>query len=239
MITEKEVPEKIIERLKKLMRLQQSAEQIGSEGEANAAAAGISRLLTQYNLSLMDIDPEDRKQSLQVLESGRISFRDTYGNLWKRDLLSILCEFNYCSVLLYSGETNMIIIGTEENTATVMYLYDFLRSTFRKLAPARYDEFAKGKRGAIRTERYKRKYITSYLKGCACGLRDKLWRESLSNEVQEKSLVVCHKQLIDDYLKGIYTVTRKPVKTKKKDVEQAFCNGYLDGKKTQLNKAIK
>lgn len=236
---ENEVPEKIIEKLKKLMRLQKSAEKIGSEGEANAAAAAISRLLTQYNLSLMDVDPEDRKASLRVQESSKISFRDTYGNLWKRDLLRIICEFNYCRILLYSGETNMVVIGTEANTATVMYLYDLLRGIFRKLAPIRYDEFAQGKRGAIRTERYKRKYMASYLKGCACGLREKLWRESLTNEVSEKSLVVCHKQLIDDYMAGVSTVKRNPVKQKRKDIVEAFCVGYDDGKTTQTNKAIR
>lgn len=239
MIEEKEVPEKIIERLKKLMRLQQSAEKIGSEGEAHAAAAAISRLLTQYNLSLMDVNPEERKQSLQVKESGLISFRDNYGNIWKRDLLRVICEFNYCKMLIYSGETNLVVVGTETNTSTVIYLYDLLRSAFRKLAPIRYEEFAKGKRGAIRTEKYKRKYIVSYLKGCACGLREKLWKESLTNQVQEKSLMVCHDQLIADYMKGISTVKRKPVKTKRKDIPEAFCCGYDDGKKAQLNKAIK
>ena len=61
---ETEVPDKIVEKLKKLMRLQEGAKKIGSEGEANAAAAAISRLLTQYNLSLMDIDPEERKETL-------------------------------------------------------------------------------------------------------------------------------------------------------------------------------
>ena len=76
---ETEVPNKIVERLKKLMRLQQSAQKIGSEGEANAAAAAISRLLTQYNLSLMDINPEERKESLRVQRTGNISFKDTYG----------------------------------------------------------------------------------------------------------------------------------------------------------------
>lgn len=70
---ETEVPNKIVEKLKKLMRLQEGAKKIGSEGEANAAAAAISRLLTQYNLSLMDIDPEERKGTLQIQKTGCIS----------------------------------------------------------------------------------------------------------------------------------------------------------------------
>jgi hypothetical protein len=234
---ETEVPDKIVEKLKKLMRLQEGAKKIGSEGEANAAAAAISRLLTQYNLSLMDIDPEERKETMQIQRTGHISFKDTYG-LWKRSLMNVLCEFNYCKTFLISGQTNMIVVGTEANTSTVIYLYDMLRSIFRKLAPVRYEEFAKGKRGAARTEKYKRKYIASYLNGCAYGLKAKLKLEAAANEVQEKSLVVCHNQLINDYMSNYSPVERKAPKTKKKDIAEAFCNGYRDGKNTNINKAI-
>ena len=47
--------DRILEKLRKLMNLQQSAEALGNEGEAHAAAAGISRLLLEYNLTLNDI----------------------------------------------------------------------------------------------------------------------------------------------------------------------------------------
>lgn len=234
---ETEVSYKIVEKLKKLMRLQQSAQKIGSEGEANAAAAAISRLLTQYNLSLMDIDPEERKETMLIQRTGCISFKDTYG-LWKRLLMNVLCEFNYCKTFLISGQTNMIVVGTEANTSTVIYLYDMLRSIFRKLAPVRYEEFAEGKRGAARTEKYKRKYIASYLTGCVYGLKAKLKLEAVANEVQEKSLVVCHNQLINDYISNYSTVERKAPKTKKKDVAEAFYSGYCDGKNTNINKTI-
>ena len=44
----KEVSEKITERIRKLIRLKESATQIGSEGEAHAAAAAVHRLLMDY-----------------------------------------------------------------------------------------------------------------------------------------------------------------------------------------------
>lgn len=235
---ETEVSYKIVEKLKKLMRLQQSAQKIGSEGEANAAAAAISRLLMQYNLSLMDIDPEERKETLQIQRTGCISFKDTYG-VWKRLLMNVLCEFNYCKTFLISGQTNMIVVGTEANTSTVIYLYDMLRSIFRKLAPVRYEEFTEGKRGAARTEKYKRKYITSYLTGCVYGLRAKLELEAVANEVQDKTLVVCHNQLINNYMSNYSLVERKASKTKKKDIAEAYYSGYRDGKNTSIKKQVK
>ena len=45
--------DKILEKLRKLMNLKESATALGNEGEANAAAAGITRLLMEYNLTLI------------------------------------------------------------------------------------------------------------------------------------------------------------------------------------------
>ena len=47
-----DIPDKIMERIRKLMRLKESTT---SEGEARAATAAASRLLKEYNLSLFDI----------------------------------------------------------------------------------------------------------------------------------------------------------------------------------------
>lgn len=131
---EKEVPEKIIERVRKLLRLKESATQIGSEGEAHAPASAVHRLLLEYNLSLHDIGAENPQNRMAADESGRISYKDAAGNIWKRDLMRVLCDYNYCRMLLYTGTTYMVVIGTEENAATVIVLFDYLRKTFKRLS---------------------------------------------------------------------------------------------------------
>lgn len=80
---EKEVPENILAKIRKLLRLKESAIKIGSEGEAHAAAEAVNRLLTSYNLSLMDVTPEEQKNMISVTESEKITYQDTYGNIWK------------------------------------------------------------------------------------------------------------------------------------------------------------
>ena len=76
---EKEVPENILAKIRKLLRLKESAIKIGSEGEAHAAAEAVNRLLTSYNLSLMDVTPEEQKNMISVTESEKITYQDTYG----------------------------------------------------------------------------------------------------------------------------------------------------------------
>ena len=50
---ENDIPDKILERIRKLIRLKESTT---SEGEAKAAATHVNRLLKEYNLSLLDVN---------------------------------------------------------------------------------------------------------------------------------------------------------------------------------------
>lgn len=57
--------------------------------------------------------------------------------------MRVLCEYNYCKMLLYAGTTHMVVIGTEENAATVIALFDYLRKTFRRLSEEKYSGMRK------------------------------------------------------------------------------------------------
>lgn len=92
-----DIPDKIMERIRKLMRLKESTT---SEGEARAAAAAASRLLKEYNLSLFDISGRDQETVFAIGRSGAFSYKDAFGSYWKRDLLNVLCRYNYCRILL-------------------------------------------------------------------------------------------------------------------------------------------
>lgn len=232
----KEISEKIYDKIRKLIRLKESASKIGSEGEANAAAAAVNRLLTEYNLSLMEITEEETAPVLSVAESSRISYQDTYGNIWKRDLLRIISEYNYCQILLYSGTTYMVVLGTKENASVVIALYNYLRSAFKTLATDRHREFIQGKRGYYCTQKFKKNYIRSYLLGCCVGLRAQF--ESINRTCKETGIILCHKQLIKDYLDTVKLVKRKPLQNKRKTNYLAFNSGYMDGNNINLNKQI-
>ena len=107
----------------------------------------VNRLLKEYNLSLLDVNEKRPETVFEIRESGAISYKDSFGNYWKRDLLRVLCEYNYCRMLRYRGTTDMLIVGTQENIAAVTVLYDYLRTAFRRLADKRHMEYVSIKRG--------------------------------------------------------------------------------------------
>ena len=231
------IPDKIMERIRKLIRLKESTT---SEGEANNAAILVNRLLREYNLSLLDLNDRQREEKFQIKTSGRLSFKDTFGSYWKRDLLRVLCQYNYCRLLIYQGTTDMIIVGTEENVATVSILYDYLRSAFRRLANKRHLEYVSSKRGYYRTGKYKKKYIRSYLEGVSPGLREQFeaMHDIPTETVRDTALVLCHSALIDKYLEKIRTCKKVLTRNTQTDYS-AYYSGMGDGRSISLNRQIK
>lgn len=68
----------ILSKLKKLQRLYEGAKAINSEAEAANAAAKIQNLLTQYNLSMVDLDSvADDSQKSSVTANSRLKCRST------------------------------------------------------------------------------------------------------------------------------------------------------------------
>lgn len=93
--------DKILEKLRKLMNLKESAKALGNEGEAHAAAAGIARLLMEYNLSEEDI-PEQEKLENPVIAEEILYKVEMSNGVWYDFLVSTVCEYNMCRSLIVS-----------------------------------------------------------------------------------------------------------------------------------------
>lgn len=163
----------ILNKIRKLIALRNGARDIGSEGEANAAAAAIQRLLTEYNLSLADVDsaaPEEAEES-PIGRSDHYNTADNYRSGWKRQLLYALCEYYYCRAYMIAGTPRCTVYGTEMNRMATEYAFNFLESTFSRLSVIRFKE----EHGTCRTPtRHRDIWMASYLLGCASGVRERL-----------------------------------------------------------------
>lgn len=230
---ETEVPQKILDKIKKLKALSEGAAKINSIPESEAATLLMNNLLTKYNLSLMDIgDISDGKPSIEIERSDLISVQNPYGRLWKERLLMILCKFNYCQMLGCSYQ--VFLLGTKVNTTAIIDFFNTLQSVYLHNGKERYEQDKKYFKGGRLTERYRRKYITSYLLGCSIGLSVKL-QERHSKECT--AVTIRHDELIKDYIKGNLNVKSKPIKQPKPN-ESAYLKGFVDGKKTNLQRTL-
>ena len=147
--------EKIIDKIKKLAAKAESAKEIGNIEEAAAFSAKVNEMLTQYNLDMAELGTGSEG------EIGDEKFFDM--NLdyrWKVDLLTTLCEYNYCKCFFmrhvkghratrsgykttYEKEYSSTIIGKPENVEVVRYLYSMLVSQFQTMAGTAWRAYLK------------------------------------------------------------------------------------------------
>lgn len=236
--------DKILEKLRKLMNLKESATALGNEGEANAAAADITRLLMEYNLTENDIPEQEKLENPIVSEE--IPFKISTNGRWYSDLVSVVCEYNMCRSLIISKFNNgrmkrseFEIIGRKKNVEVVLYLISFLSHQFITIGKRNYKEY---KHDCIwkygKTPKSLIMYLKSFLYGCVIGLSEKFdeSKRTLETENNITALVRTTKSEIDDFLKG-----RKIGKAResKSDID-ALCamRGIEAGKNVEICKGI-
>ena len=233
--------ENVINKIRKLLKLQFNAEKIGSTGEAFQAAKMVKKLLMEYNLSMGDIGSDEEKSSINITESEDMTAQDKYGNHWKKSLLHVIASNNLCSLYTRTYNQKMFIIGAEENVIIVKEFYDYLLKVFRRLVIERFNEAQNEamRHGQRYNERGKNIFMRSYLEGVSIGLQENY--DSMKPTSEETALVVCHKDLIDDYLQnGKYKMDNRHHRQRRREVlGEAYEQGQEDGRKVSLNKQLK
>ena len=237
--------DKILEKLRKLMNLKESAQACGNEGEANAAAAGITRLLMEYNLSENDI-PEQEKIDNPII-SEEIPYRTPVENgPWYSLLVGIICDYNLCRTLFVSKRQNgrlkrekIEIIGRKKNVEVVLYLVSFLANQFVVHGRKKYPEYKHESIWKLgQTPQSERMYMKSFLYGCSLGLKNKFRADQLefSKTVDITSLTVSNEAEIDNFLKGQKIGTARASKS---SVDYASARlGYSVGENVEIHKGV-
>ena len=231
--------ENVINKIRKLLRLQYGAEKIGSMGEAYAAAKMIRKLLTEYNLSLGDIGQDAGEGETIKMGEDAIPYADKYGANWKRDLLGVICNYNYCKMWV-RGDKKMLIVGAEHNVAVCREFFVYLCQVFRRLAMERLNDRVNElmKRRVRMMEKDKELYVRSYMEGVPFGLEEN-YKEHQQTSA-ETALVLSHSRLIEDYMtQSRYRNTGKTHKAKRPELyREAVEEGIEDGRNVSLNKEL-
>lgn len=233
---------KILEKLRKLISLKESATAIGSIGEANAAAAGINRLLIKYNLSLDDIPKEEN-----TIITKTIPYKShLVSGTWFSYLASVISKFNLCVSLVISKSKNnryykdtIQIVGEKINVEIVLYLIDFLSKSFYQISIEDYEIY---KHNCIINKiipKTQKIFQKSYMLGCVSGLYDKLTQEKneLNKIVDTTALVIRNGDKLNKYLEK-FKITKCKYKSKAAIDANSINMGYKTGKNIIINKPI-
>jgi hypothetical protein len=227
--------ERIIDRLRKLLRHEQSAREIGNMAEAEAFAAKIQEQLDSYNLSLSDIDIEEARSSVA---GETTDFKVSL--VWQRQLLRTIADINGCAIVLVPPFVH--IVGAANDRVIVSEFYCYFERLGIDLAFASLAEYKAS--GVYKRKRKKTRatvnYKGSFLLGYALALSDRLRKqhaENLAAAEQSTALIYIGNKLADAEMFVSRTMTIRQHKTpsqKKKFRDPAFFAGLEAGESVAL-----
>lgn len=232
--------EKIIDKLRKLLAHKESAEKIGSIQEAEAFAARISKLLSDYKLEMSNISSnqeveENIEREFVDLESLGIPQTMRKDNLLVT-LANIIAKANFCLAVSLPKSNRFYLIGKKTDKQIALYIFHLLYRASRDMAEAEYRrEYYKYK---IRGEEDKMKgFKKSYLHGFNLAIHERLRKQEVER-TQEEGLIL--KSELDKVIK--WTNQHMKLKNVKSNLnlsnEAAKNKGYAYGKSVAINRAV-
>lgn len=224
---------KIIEKIKKLIAHQKSAQDLGSIEEAEAFASKVQKMLTQYNISMKDISFEELKDNItkEIISSRIVSVSDTMGF----NLMYVIAKWNFCRVYKFEGDKQkrFIIIGDSNNIEICKSMYDIVLDIFLR----------EGKRIYKLHERPMGldTYLREFIVGCYNGLDSKFKEERKTFEISHSettAIVVRNDKAVSEFVKNTFGPVRKSRSSTSYRKGEAYANGFNTGKNVEINKKV-
>lgn len=232
--------DKIKDKIKKLLALQKSAEEIGSLEEAQNAAGQISKLLMKYNLELSDIEDEVEKEFLVngIKLHEILPYNKSHGR-WLSSLYHIIAMHNFCSTVSWkTANPNDCIIeiwGEEYNVEVVKDLAFNYATQIIKLEKQRWKEF--GESMGEKRNAFRRGYYVGANNGLYSVLSNK--QKEVVAEHGESALMIINNTLakIDELQKQVHDDLKDRRKASY-SASNAGALGYEDGKNLKGRRSL-
>ena len=235
--------ESILEKIQKLLELQNGAEAIGSLEEANNAAEKVQRLLTKYNLDLADVSLHTQKNSSDI---GKFDFQDAENKKnegqWIFALYNGIAKHNFCRCVIRRFHQNgmkkgyVTIVGSAVNVDVVRSLSIRMEErirTFESRAWKNEGQFYEKNRNAFRR---------AYFMGAAAGLEAQL-RKAKEREMQENvkvnTLVIQNDAELEKRMMELFSNLTQARSTGNLKSRQAMSKGYRDGLNMPTGESIR
>jgi len=240
--TQSENKDKVLEKIKKLIKLRDGAQRIGSLEESQNAAARIQELLLKYNLEEDQISTGD---TIDIAAGYKALWVDMTEYGWNKNeagfnslLLGVIARANMAKFIIYESKTGSgYLTAKEETLPIIMDLYTRLLTEFRALSRSTYPELLRAGLTREKPPTYRR----GYLRGACSGLRDKFLeveKEMKANDNKITALMVVKSDQVEKATYKILHLSEGSISSaKRKGVSgvSGYGKGYKDGKSTNLN----
>lgn len=109
--------------LDKLDQIKALRDRAGTQAEAEAAAAALTRLLTKYNLSITEFEMRTKGDDTLGSNYVRTDITIENGANWRKDLLHVVATENGCRAIFKRGSSGVIMVGSPTGIGIVTDIY--------------------------------------------------------------------------------------------------------------------
>ena len=234
--------EKIKEKIAKLLRKSESAQELNSMAEATAFANKANDLLMQYNIKLADINREaglPTEPEIIIIKTPLSTFGNTEsrdGKSWMISLINIVNVHNLCTLVLSSkcfmnnpNDPYLHIFGTQENIDHTSKLSTQLIGAALNLC----DKAWKTYNGSIKRGKFRRDFLNGFNIGLNISMK-----EHEKQQAQEVfALMRTNEVALTNKVSEVFNELKK-AKSRRKDYNEAAHLGLEAGKNIKLNEQI-
>ena len=210
--------ERVVDRLKKMLRHAESAKEIGSEEEAQAFAAKIQELLSLHKIELSEVEYRKLDEVDPVVHklvdfgSAGIPIRKRRIE-WQEELALIVCQAYFCKVIVIGGTSNLYFAGRGLDLEAAEKTFLYLARVARSIAEKQYMKFFHECRKAGNVEAA-RGFIRSYLVGFTTRLAERYEEERQRIKAEHAASGTALVRLTDA-LTAVGDYVQRTMKTKK------------------------
>ena len=231
--------EVILQRIKKLKTHAESAKQMGSLEEAETFMLKAIELANEYNISMIEVDATEIKQSNEFKNWGygeAVSYDDSrYGDKWKYELMDVIVDYNYCSFTFRKSRKIITVYGNMENVDTCIWLYNFMQIGLFNIAEAKYQEERKAGHVEARTGAYN--YKRDFMIGAIDGIRTELREQRIANN-KVTDLVMYNDKQLSTFLKTTKPNLGHATPPKEVKTGAGYSHGYEAGLNFNITKSL-
>lgn len=237
--------------LDKLASLKNLRDNPGTPGEAAASAAALQRLLFKHNLSLADIELHETSTAARqdyTKEQYDLGQRqdDTNGN-WRKTLMFVLCDVNFCRYIRHGNGRRVTIIGKEQNIAVVKGMFEYLVREIKRLTIRDWRAAFPDTYGQLNNTATEFSWKRSFREGAVSTVQGRLYAQlredtveaNVSREGSGTALVVQSKQQVENAVTRFFPNLKsgRGYGGGRTDFD-AYDSGRQAGKEVNLNKQV-
>lgn len=184
---------KIIDRLRKLIRHEESARTIGNAAEAEAFAAKIQGLLDAYNLSLSDIDLNAAQSSIDRSSGDEFALHQ-----WQILFIQSLAQINGCQVI-FKNRSEITLVGNEDDRMIVFELYRYFEKLARDLADQNWNtwkltvDYRRKRKKQFHSKLYKKSFLHGFVNPIVRRFRELHERAKAASNNQQALIFIGNK----------------------------------------------